>query len=122
MKRNKTVFFIFLFGMFLTGCEYSTITPVTPSREQQVSFQQDIQIPIFDAKCLNCHMPGTSPPDLSSGNSYSSLFAGGFIDTVTPAQSGLFLSMNTGGSMSAYCNAGDAQLVLTWISQGAKNN
>ena len=124
MLKKLSVFICVLLALALgfQGCEYSTVTPVRPSTDQQVSFQRDIQIPIFDTKCVSCHMPGTTPPDLSSSNSYNSLFSGGFIDTVTPAQSSLYLSMISGGSMSAYCNASEAQLVLTWISQGAKNN
>lgn len=124
MQTKLSVFLFVLLALVMVfqGCEYSTVTPISPVKDQQVSYQLDIQIPIFDEKCLSCHMPGTAPPDLSSGNSYNSLFSGGFIDSITPSQSNLYKAMISGGSMSSYCNASDAQTVLTWITQGAKNN
>jgi hypothetical protein len=121
-KQSEIFIFIFILGILVfPGCEYSTIHPVTPDVEKKVSYQQEIQIPIFDSKCVNCHA-GNTPPNLTFVNSYNSLINGGYIDTLAPAQSSLYITMAPGGGMADYCTPADAQIVLTWITQGAKNN
>ena len=106
--------------LFLSACEYATIHPDLPSPDQPVYYSSDIQSPIFNKKCAGCHQPGhSSGLDLTAANSYNSLMNGNFIDTINPSQSKLYTKMVTGhGNASAT----EAQLVLNWIIQGAKNN
>jgi len=75
-----------------------------------------------------CHS-GSNPArglDLSAGNSYNSLFntkgRGRYIDTLNPANSGLYTALSSPmppwGELVPY----DMDLILEWIRQGAKNN
>ena len=94
------------------------ITPPPPG--YQYSLTTDVQ-PVFNDKCILCHKIGSIPPDLTSGNSYASLTSMNLINTKNPTGSILYKKMN-GGSMATYCTQQDADLVLQWIMQGAKNN
>jgi len=105
----------------LFSCEYEKITIDAPDPTIPVSYSGDI-MPIWDKGCVGCHPTGGPPPDLTPANSYNSLFSGGFVDTLVPDQSIIYTCMISGGSMSAYANAQEAGLVLTWITQGAKND
>ena len=115
--------FLFLVTVFLSACTSDTLVPDVPSPDQPVSFANDIQ-PVFNQGCNNtgCHSTGMVSPDLSSGKSYNSLFASNLIDTLQPSQSVLYTEMKSGGGMSSYCSQAQAELVLLWIQQGAKNN
>lgn len=123
MQKRKIVYlFLFLFGiMFLASCEYETIKPETTPVPTVISYSTDIQ-PIWNKTCTGCHGQGLTAPDLSAGASYNSLINGGLVDTQNPQASIIYTVMASGGSMSAYTNASDANLVLEWIKQGAKNN
>jgi hypothetical protein len=94
-----------------------------------VSFQNDI-IPIFNQQCniSGCHDGVTNPPqtDLTPANAYTDLFAKNQIDTLNPSQSNLYIRMTTtvplpmppGGLLPA----SQTNLILNWITEGAKNN
>ncbi len=86
-----------------------------------VSYSAELQ-PIWNAKCTGCHKSGGIKPDLTAGNSYNSLFAENLIDIATPENSILYKKIAPGGSMNTYVNAGDPELVLKWIQEGAQNN
>jgi len=109
---------------FFYSCSYDTLVPEKINPTTPVSFTNDIQ-PIFSQnsspKCTSCHA-GSTDPDLREGKSYTSLMNGGFVDTITPANSIIYTEMAANGGMSGYTNPTDAQLVLLWIQQGAKNN
>lgn len=129
MKIVKYIFVISLIAFSLGGCKYDFIVPeeipiIDPDDPNavQVSFATDIQ-PIFNSKCIFCHDTGGQSPDLTEGNSYSSLNSGNFIDTGNPSGSPLYQKPNpdAGGSHQKYTPV-EAALVLAWIQQGAKNN
>ena len=92
----------------------------------QVNFSKDI-IPIFNQACntSGCHNSGGVSPDLTPENAYAELFAGNFIDTLTPEDSELVqwmlgnrgLAMPPSGSNSEFNSK-----VLSWIGQGAKDD
>jgi hypothetical protein len=107
-------------GLFLFSCTYDTLVPEGINPNTPVSFSTDIQ-PIFTQNCVKCH-GGTTNPDLREGKSYASLTTGNYINTASPAESVLYVEMAPNGGMSSYSNASQAQLVLLWIQQGAKNN
>jgi hypothetical protein len=122
---------LFLMGVLtLAGC-YKADT-VYPSTDKvlgtEVSFAKDI-VPIFTAKCsiTGCHSSGGHSPDLSAVKAYNSLMNGGFIDVAVPKNSKLYQRLTgqltpamplIGSSNPSNINA----LVLTWITQKAKNN
>ncbi|MCX6244528.1 MAG: hypothetical protein NTU98_07445 [Bacteroidetes bacterium] len=118
---------VFLIGMFIfASCAKDTVqyeqsaAPIDTTLK--LSFKDTIQ-PIFTASCLgsSCHA-GTIPPDLSVGKAYNSLTTGGFVNTANPPKSEIYLIMKPGGGMSQHCTEAEANLVLNWIAQGAKDN
>jgi len=121
-KRKILNLIILIVGMVvLFSCEYEKIQyEAPPDPTIPVSYSAEIQ-PIWDAKCVGCHAPGKTAPDLTPANSYNKLFEGGYVDTITPKSSIIYTCMN-GGSMASFTNVQDANLVLVWIQQGAKNN
>lgn len=107
--------------IFLYSCTSDTLVPSNISPTQKISFSGDIQ-PIFNQSCTGCHAAGLTSPNLTAGNSYQSITSMNLVDTVTPANSILYKKVVSPGSMSSYCTAAQAQLILQWITQGAKNN
>ena len=122
-KRALQLFLAMVFGVFffMSSCTSDTLVPQIPSPSQKVSFSGDIQ-PIFNQSCTGCHAPGLNSPNLTAGSSYQSLMSMHLIDTVTPANSILYKKVVSPGSMSSYCTAAQAQLILQWIKQGARDN
>jgi hypothetical protein len=117
--------FVFLIGMLIfASCAKDTLVPAGSSIDpsKKISFKDNIQ-PIFTASCMGsfCHS-GSVSPNLQAGKAYSDLQSGGFINTGIPAQSIIYTEMAPGGGMSAHCTATDADYILAWITQGAKDN
>ena len=83
-----------------------------------VLFQTQIQ-PIFSNNCIVCHK-GSRNPDLRDGNSYSSLTTGSYVNL--PAENSKLYSQIISGSHAPFTIDTEKQLILNWISQGAKNN
>jgi hypothetical protein len=117
--------FLFLVGILLiSSCAKDTLvlpqSNINPNLK--ISFKDTIQ-PIFTSSCLgsSCHS-GSVAPDLSAGKAFSSLVSGNYINTATPNQSKIYSEMKPGGGMSGHCTADQADLVLVWIIQGAKDN
>lgn len=131
MKNIKIIQVLSILLVFstwvLTGC-YKDVT--LPKVEEvvttPVSYSSDLQ-PIWNAKCATsgCHNAGGKAPNLTAGNSYNALKAGGYINTANPSQSELYLWM-TGKRGTPMPLSGpvpaDNALVLAWIQQGALNN
>lgn len=117
--------------LFWVSCTYEKVEPHTICETPaEVSFNKDIQ-PIFDANCnmAGCHS-GTNPKgnlNLESSVSYAQLWRkkSGYIDTLNPAYSVLYASMNSTSSPmppNGKLDKCTLDLVLTWIQQKAKNN
>lgn len=106
----------------MSSCAYDWIEYDEPVIPDTVSFSNDI-MPIFNKSCntAGCHSAGGFDPDLSPGAAYGNLTTGGYIDTDNPEGSTLYLSI-TSGSMNFYAQPGDADLILEWIKDGAKDN
>ena len=126
MKSLKYLFAIVFLVLTLAGCKYSFIVPVEgidpdDPDAPQISYAAEIQ-PIFDSKCTSCH-DGSRNPNLTSGNSYSSLSSGGYINTDNPEESKIYMQTDptTGGSHKKVTPA-ESDLLLVWIKQGAKDN
>jgi len=111
---------------FAVSCKYDEVLPIKPDPGVQVSFSEDI-IPIFNASCntSGCHNGSGPSPDLSMTAAYVSLWDGGYIDTIMPEASELYLWMSglNGLPMPVEgVNATYNATVLQWIIQGAQEN
>ena len=127
MKKLNNYFLLFAFGLLLNACTYDFIVkeelkPVDPT----VSILFATQVaPIFTSNqytCTSCHKPGGQSPDLTVANVFNSLNTLKLIDTTTPASSKILTFPGSASHSWAKLSASEAQLILTWIQQGAKNN
>ncbi len=114
----------FIIGACLTGCYKDVnIAPVnTSAPPQATSYKNDIQ-PIFTANCAlsGCHVAGSQTPDLEPAVSYQDLVNGGFVNTLIPNQSTLYIMIN--GEMETHIpSAADRQKIYDWIRTGAIDN
>ena len=113
-------------GIGLTGCYKDVILPDAAfdpdGPPQAVNYKIDVA-PILNTKCAisGCHVSGARKPFLTTGISYLELVNGGFVNTVVPKESILYIKNN--GSMREYIpSAADRQKVYDWIRNGALNN
>ena len=88
---------------------------------EPISFSTQVQ-PIFDAKCISCHKAGGTMPDLTAANSYTQVVPK-YIDA-TPENSEIYSFPSPTTTVHAWkkYSSNEANLVLTWIKEGAKNN
>ncbi len=127
MKR-----FIIIAGIFsviilgVTSCYKDVILPkqgTDPNAPPvQYSYKKDIA-PLLNTNCAlsGCHVAGGQAPDLETAVSYNSLVNGGFVNTIIPSQSDLYIMIN--GNMQVHIpDAADRQKVYDWIRTGALNN
>jgi hypothetical protein len=123
MKKSILLIISLLAVMGWQSCQYDWVDPIDPVIPDVVSFSADI-IPIFNRSCNNvgCHAAGGVAPDLSPANAWADLFAEEQIDLAVPENSILYKKCATGGSMAKYTQAGDAEIILKWIQEGALNN
>lgn len=121
-KLFKYIVPVVAIAFLLGSCEYEFVEPEAIDPDTEISFKNDI-IPVFNENCTSsgCHGAGEFDPVLTSENAYENLFADDQIDTVSPQESPLYESI-TSGSMEEYTAPGDAEIILLWIEQGAKNN
>jgi len=133
MRNNKKAIactLVLISMLIVAGCyKADTLYPNIDSQvNKEVSFVKDI-IPVFNQKCSisGCHGSGGHIPDLTAAKAYNSLINGGFINTAEPKNSKLYMRLTgkitpamplIGSSNPSNINA----LVLTWITQKAKNN
>lgn len=122
ITNMKKIYFIVILGVLsLTySCTYNElVTDELPPVEGPISFSGDIQ-PIFDGKCVACH--GSSGGlGLESDNSYANIVPDR-VNLDVPVESLIYAKALPTGSHPSKYNATEAQLVLTWIEQGAENN
>lgn len=123
MKKLILLIITFIGIFSWQSCQYDWLDPIDPDIPDVVSFAVDIQ-PIFDRSCNNagCHATGGTSPDLTPANAYADLFAENTIDLAAPENSVLYKKCASGGSMNKYTMPGDAEIILTWIQDGALNN
>jgi hypothetical protein len=127
MKKSNKYFLLVVFGLLLNACTYDFIVkeelpPVDPNVD--VLFSTQI-VPIFSNSCVSCHKPGGQAPDLTAANAYNSIKSMNLVNTATPESSIIYTEpnpANTSVHTWKKYTAAEAQLVLTWIQQGAKNN
>ena len=123
IKRSSATVFIIVF-FALTACNYDYIEIEKPAGD--VHFSSQIE-PIFNNndKCTSCHKPGGEAPDLTTGNAYNSIVSMKLVNTTDPPSSPLYKVPDPGNSSEhtwKKYSAAEAELVLTWIEQGALDN
>lgn len=122
IKHNILRLLVFTFILAIAqSCEWEQREPIDESDLPEVVSFYDHIVPIFEAKCTQCHN-GTTPPNLTYDNAYLELTAGGYINTDNPTESKLYKSIDIGGSMYQYASDLDRAYILKWIEQGADEN
>ncbi|HEU5290435.1 MAG TPA: cytochrome c [Cyclobacteriaceae bacterium] len=109
----------------LNACYYDEVASFE-GLPTNVSLKNDVQ-PIFNRDCnmSGCHDAIPShDPGLTPEIAYDELISGGYVNTIDPANSILYLSVNGGGMPSgrAPLSENDKKIILAWITEGAKNN
>ena len=127
---KKTLIYLvvlLLLATVLNACYYDEIATFE-GLPTNVSLKNDVQ-PIFNRDCAlaGCHVTPIPPghhPDLTAGNSHEALTSGGYVNTIAPESSVLYLSINGGGMPAgrAPLSENDKKIILGWITEGAKNN
>ena len=130
MKKYKIFLFVAVVGFLMSACVYDFIAPeeiviVDPDNPDAVviSFQNDV-VPIFENKCARCHVTGgvKSTPDLAAGKAYNSLAGSKYVNMTSPDQSSIYTIPQQNGSHPAKYSTAEANYILGWIIQGAKDN
>lgn len=137
MKKSIYILMLVFVGlMVMTGCEYDfiyhpadpivdPIDPDNPPDPNATSFSTMI-VPIFTSgnRCTSCHGDGGTRPYLTAAKAYSEITSMGLVNTANPASSKLYTYVKAGTSTHAWKKFVDSQseLVLKWITEGAKNN
>lgn len=89
----------------------------TASVSTAVSFANDV-IPVL-TKCNACHNhPWTTSTDPSTY--YNNLVAGNYVNAASPTTSKIYIKLNAGHGSSV--PSADINKILTWMSEGSKNN
>ena len=126
--KKLTIYTAMLFAMAagLSGCYRDVILPdavVDPDGPPQaVSFKNDIS-PMVNTKCAlaGCHVSGAHKHYMTAGGSYQQIVNGGFVNTIIPKQSTIYIMINS--EMKEYIpSAVDRQKIYDWIRNGALNN
>lgn len=124
MRRRINIFLglILLALLSLTACEqYNWDPPVwdptvneNPVRPRPLVYDDHVA-PLFESyNCTACHGAGAIPPDLSAGNSFSSLTGGNYLDANEIEESTIAVRVadpEHGGSWSTL----DYFTLLDWI-------
>ena len=128
-----------LFAVFILLSCSDNIDEIVPTevnvtgRVDPVFFNDEI-IPIFEQNCIFCHSEEHTrkhhypvTPYLTASVAYDSLMSGGYVDTLSPEKSILYLRvsgnsigirMPISGKLSDF----EIQKILNWIKFGAPNN
>ena len=126
MKKYSIFLILILFSVFISSCKYDFILPeVVVPVTGGVSFAKDVA-PIFTTgdKCTSCHNTGGTSPDLTAAKAFAQINTANYINKTTPAVSKIysFTAPATNTHTWKKYTAGEAAIILQWITEGAKNN
>jgi hypothetical protein len=93
---------------------FTTIAAVTGK-----SFASDV-MPILNI-CNTCHTHGWTPSTTAS-TFYTNLLNSGYVNTTTPTTGKIYTKLNGGHPPGTTVTAAQKTTVLTWITEGSKNN
>lgn len=128
---KQTLAALFLIGV-LVSCEYEFVEIATPQPPDPgdtttpvdtIHFAAQIE-PIFvSSNCTNCHSGGLAL-DLRTGFAYASIFANNVVTPGDPTVSKLYTYPHpvSGTHNTKYATVDDANLIYSWIAQGALDN
>lgn len=121
MKKHPIFLILILFSLTLGSCKYDFILPEEVPQVNDVSFAEQV-VPIFASKCTACHKPGSTSPDLTADNAFAQIQS--HINTAAPAESKIYSypAPTTNTHKQRKYSAGEAAIILQWITEGAKNN
>ena len=126
MKRIlHYIVFMGALTILLNSCYYDEVA-VFEGLPKNASLKNDLQ-PIFDRDCnlSGCHDDkSTHEPSLVSANTYNALLTGGFVNTLDPEKSELYIAITEGGMPEGRgaLSTNEKKIILGWITDGAKNN
>jgi hypothetical protein len=83
-----------------------------------LSFANDV-VPVLNL-CNDCHKHPWTTSSVAS-TFYTNLVNGGYVDPISPKTSKIYVKLNSGHPGSGVSTS-DKNKVLTWISEGSKNN
>lgn len=116
----------FTVSLVMVGCYKDIDIPATaPNPEgppQAVNYSAELA-PLFNSNCAKagCHVSGGHHPYMNTDISYNEIINGGFVNTIIPKESILYIMINS--DMKEFIpNASDRQKVYDWIRNGAPNN
>ena len=118
--KNKLNVFIFAISItiLVTSCDRDYIEYPPVDDTVIISFDEEV-IPVFTDLCIACHSGGTSP-DLTEDNAYNSIVTANLVDILLPENSIIYTKpLDSHGEVYSVV---EADLILRWIKQGAKNN
>lgn len=134
MKTLKLLLAITAVALLLiNGCVYKYIVPEeipdipdpNDTTAVQISFANEI-VPIFTNGnfCTACHKTGSQAPDLTADNAYNSLRTTKYLNKDNPQESKIYKypHPDTSTHTRKKYSAAQANLILGWIIQGAKDN
>lgn len=110
--KNWILIVMSVFIPFVMSC--SSEDPVN------VSFSDDIT-PILEAKCIDCHAPGRTPPFLVRGRYYETLRKSKYTTPSKANKSLLYTSLKDDHPKLGL-TPGELALFKGWINQGANKN
>lgn len=124
IKQLFTILTLFVF-VIVSSCQYDFIElpeldiDDDPDDQPEVLFSQEI-VPIFENKCNSCH-GGSISPNLSANEAYNSIVPD-LIDEENPLESRIYTHAAPNASHAATYTQDEAQKLILWIRQGAKDN
>ena len=131
--KSKHILNVVVFAIlvsFFTACEYEFVEPKKPAPivppGDTISFSLNI-VPIWNNgnKCTSCHGNGGSGGlNLLPDDAYNSIISNGLVDQAKPVNSKIYYYANPTSSNHSYkkYTVDEAEAVLQWIKDGAKNN
>ena len=118
MTKRLIVILYMVFSLSFITCERYTIERPEIDDSVKIDFVTEI-IPIFEKDCQLCHSGGQTPV-LTTANAYNSIIDGDYVDILNPESSKLYSVLLNTGTHSGRTSQGNIQIILVWISQGAK--
>ncbi len=116
-------------AMLFSSCEKSVIDLGSSKKAydpgapiDSVKFNTEV-LPDLDANCTACHSATGQFPSFEEDVAYTNIISNGLVNTASPAESIIYVkitSSTAGHGGGLHPATGD--LLLQWISQGAKNN
>lgn len=131
MKWLKQTFAAIFILSLMVSCEYDYIEIAKPQPPDPGDTNNPVDTIFFSAQieplfasnnCTGCH-GGSNFLNLTTGNAHASIMANGFADPDDPENSEIYaVPLPSGSHYAKYGSNDEANLVYSWIIQGALDN